>query len=167
MTLPFSAPASLPPQFTLSRCTPDDIPQLTEVYINAFSATNFDYWWPPVDIMRQWTLQRFALKIQNPTNQHFKVVDNETGQVVAFSRWDIPAGMKGLDEGFIQYGSEEESKKVLPIPVGCDMDMYKEFFNGLKGMSKKWDADSKLGKSSNTLLSQPIPSKILSTRCSF
>ncbi|KAH8681147.1 acyl-CoA N-acyltransferase [Xylariales sp. PMI_506] len=97
MALPFLRPASLPPAFTVSRCTPADIPQMVSVYIAAFTqTTRFTYWWPEShEVMRAWTETRFRLRFRDPGDQQFKVVDEsqsqgQGGRLVAFARWQVP-----------------------------------------------------------------------------
>lgn len=157
MTLPFPPPSSLSPQFTLARCAPADVPEMVDVYLAAFRATDLSYWWPEsVDAMREWTKARFGLRFADPKVQQFKVVDDETGRLVAFARWNIPEQMKGLNEGFVVYADGDGGKEDLngadykwmqKPPVGALEELYYAFFGGIKKMSAKWDAKTKLGLS--------------------
>ncbi|KAJ6536963.1 acyl-CoA N-acyltransferase [Mycena capillaripes] len=133
MTLPFARPAALTPRFIISRCTPADVPQMVECYLDAFAETAFTWFWPPTrESMRAWTLARFARRFQDPNDQQFKVMEEGTAEVVAFARWGVPQGMKGLAAGF------EE------LPEGANEEVFNEFFAGIKRMQAKWDAKSKL-----------------------
>ncbi|KAI1877209.1 uncharacterized protein JN550_001281 [Neoarthrinium moseri] len=152
MTLPFPRPPSLAAGFTLSRCTPDDIPQMVSVYLAAFTSTKFTYWWPSsVETVRRWNEARFRLYFRDPTDQQFKVVDDTTGQVVGFSHWKVPAQFKGLVEGFRTYDDRAEgefdgsvSQWMQNPPEGSKEDLYHEFFAGIKAMGAKWNIDEKL-----------------------
>ncbi|KAF9046991.1 acyl-CoA N-acyltransferase [Rhodocollybia butyracea] len=143
--LPFTPPLSSS-RFTLSRCTPTDVPQMVSTYLAAFSQTPFDYFWPPsLDSMRDWSTKRFLLRFADPKDQQFKLVDNETGDLVGFIRWYVPEGMKGLDEGFEVFKvfgdeSDEIAKKhKSALPEGVNEELWNEFFGGMKKMNDKWD----------------------------
>jgi hypothetical protein len=127
---------------------------MVSVYVAAFLPTKFVYWWPAdVDVMGRWSEARFRLRFRDPADQQFKIVDDESGQIVAWARWTVPEGMKGLAEGFRTYGDSRkgefdgpESQWMQNPPEGCKEELYHEFFAGIKVMSKKWEADNKLGK---------------------
>ncbi|KAJ7908366.1 acyl-CoA N-acyltransferase [Mycena leptocephala] len=152
MTLPFARAMSLTPRFTISRCTPADVPQLVECYLDAFTETVFTWFWPPTrESMRAWTLVRFVRRFEDPTDQQFKIVEETSSQVVAFARWGVPSGMKGLTEGFRTYELAEsltcrdaQSCGKQEIPEGANKEVFHEFFAGIKHMQAKWDAKSKL-----------------------
>ncbi|ETS82603.1 hypothetical protein PFICI_04479 [Pestalotiopsis fici W106-1] len=162
MALPFPVPASLAPGFVLSRCTPADVPQMVTAYSAAFLQTNFTYWWPvDLEVMRRWTEARFRLRFRNPSDQHFKVADVATGQIVAWARWTVPVEMKGLAVGFRTFDDDDDNnfldnnngsvQGVTPEqqwmqnpPAGSDEELYHEFFAGIKAMSKKWESHTKL-----------------------
>ncbi|ORY62944.1 acyl-CoA N-acyltransferase, partial [Pseudomassariella vexata] len=132
--------------FILARCTPNDVPQMVSVYLSAFIDTKFNWWWSPtLDAMRRWTERRFVGKFAEPSAHHFKVVDTETGKLIAWSRWNVPKDMKGMAVGFQTYG--EETKEDLGIPEGADERLHHEFFDGIHRMSAKWRASEKLGLS--------------------
>lgn len=125
--------------------------------MQAFPAGSaFTYWWSPsVPTMRAWHASRIAGRFADPGTQQFKVVDDATGTIVAFAKWDPPATMKGLSPGFVVYDEEgkpvdatgEQGKKqnALQAPEGADPALYGEFFAGLKRMGEKWRAHEKLG----------------------
>ncbi|KAJ7142732.1 hypothetical protein C8R44DRAFT_761016 [Mycena epipterygia] len=139
MTLPFARATSLAPRFTISRCTPADVPQLVECYLEAFTETAFAWFWPPTrESMHAWTFVRFVRRFEDPTDQQFKIVEETSSKVVAFAQWGIPSGMKGLAEGFRTYELAEK------IPEGANEEVFHEFFAGIKHMQAKWAAKSKL-----------------------
>jgi hypothetical protein len=149
MALPFPVPASLAPGFVLSRCTPADVPQMVTAYSAAFLQTNFTYWWPAdLEVMRRWTEARFRLRFRNPSDQHFKVADESTGQIVAWARWTVPVEMKGLAVGFRTFDDDDdlgdsnggsstqgvasEQQWMQNPPAGSNEELYHEFFAGIK-----------------------------------
>ncbi|KAH6659797.1 acyl-CoA N-acyltransferase [Truncatella angustata] len=152
MALPFARPSTLAPGFTFSRCTPEDIPQMVSVYVAAFTQTNFVYWWASdLNVMTKWTEARFRLRFRDPRDQQFKIVDDQTGQIVAWARWTVPENLKGLDPGFRLYEDLEEGEFNGPEtqymqnpPPGSKEELYHEFFGGIKGMANKWDSEKKL-----------------------
>ncbi|KAJ6536947.1 acyl-CoA N-acyltransferase [Mycena capillaripes] len=154
MTLPFARPAALTPRFSISRCTPADVPQMVECYLDAFAETAFTWFWPPTrESMRAWTLARFARRFQDPNDQQFKVMEEGTAQVVAFARWGVPEGMKGLAARFEldaaagslnSMGRDAQAHAVQELPEGANEEVFNEFFAGIKRMQAKWDAKSKL-----------------------
>lgn len=153
MALPFAVPRSLAPGFTMARCTPRDIPQMVSVYIAAFTATRYTYWWSSVETMRRWNEARFRLRFRDPTDHQFKVVDNSNGRIVGFARWRVPEGMKGLAQGFQTYNevAEDEydgleSQWMHDPPKGSNEAQYHEFFTAIRGAGQRWDAKNKLGK---------------------
>lgn len=157
MALLFPHPeALLPPGFTMSRATPEDAPGMTDVYMRAFSASpDFTYWWSSPAIMHAWNLERIRIRFADPGIQQFKIVDEANGKIVAFTKWDVPATIKGLQEGFKVYGeangpekkggSDGEVKKGgLKKPEGVDQELFDELFGGLKKMQEKWRVSEKL-----------------------
>ncbi|OTB05484.1 hypothetical protein M426DRAFT_319749 [Hypoxylon sp. CI-4A] len=170
MTLPFPHPSGLlPPGFTMSRCTPVDVPGMTSVFIKAFSsAPAFTCWWSPdLAVMQAWHSKRIRLRFSDPKTQQFKVVDDATSAIVAFAKWDPPAHLRGLKEGFVVYDDEgnvverrerEEGEgggdgdgpqaggrsQILKPPEGGNAELYKEFFTGLRDTAVKWNAGEKL-----------------------
>ncbi|KAI1079512.1 acyl-CoA N-acyltransferase [Whalleya microplaca] len=167
MTLPFPHPSALQPGLTLSRCTPADVQGMASVFLAAFAGSDFTYWWSPsLPAMRAWNTARFAARFRDPRTQQFKVVDDASGDVVAFAKWVPPRPMVGLRRGFVVYdeagrevkgdgvgvekgegdgsGDGEKWRKITAPPEGADHELYYEFFEGLKRMGEKWDTKNKL-----------------------
>ncbi|KAI1136968.1 acyl-CoA N-acyltransferase [Hypoxylon sp. FL0543] len=187
MALPFPHPSALlPPGFTMSRCAPADVPGMTAVCeyqfyydMRAFPpGSPFTFWWAPsVDTMREWHANRIRVRFADPSTHQFKVVDDATGAVVAFAKWDPPAGLRGVRRGFVLYdeegrevvvgadggkegegegegegvggaeGSGRTAKKIIEAPEGADKAVYEDFFGRLKSMAEKWRANEKLALS--------------------
>ncbi|KAI1410832.1 acyl-CoA N-acyltransferase [Hypoxylon sp. FL1857] len=161
MALPFPHPSALlPPGFTMSRCAPEDVPGMTDVYMRAFTpGSPFTYWWSPsVDVMRKWHADRIRVRFADPSIHQFKVVDDSTGAIVAFTKWDPPAALKGIKRGFVIYdeqgkevepkengeGAVKKAKTMLRAPEGADEAAYEEFFKRLGAMAEKWRSSEKL-----------------------
>ncbi|RYP71465.1 hypothetical protein DL771_004832 [Monosporascus sp. 5C6A] len=171
----------LPPGFALSRCRAADIPGMVNVYISAFQGGDYAYWWAPTPKMRAWNGERFARRFTDPAEAQFKVVDEATGRLVAYSRWVLPKGMRGAGMKIEGVGArvqesgpgngngkeeeEEQGKKdqVITaseeltekkrrrtgdehpdIPDGIDVELYREFFDGVTRAGEKWGASEKL-----------------------
>ncbi|KAI2465086.1 hypothetical protein F4781DRAFT_41163 [Annulohypoxylon bovei var. microspora] len=128
--------------------------------LHAFSAQpSFTYWWAPsLDVMHAWNVDRIRGRFADPSVQQFKVVDSATGKVVAFTKWDIPARVKGLQGGLVLYDDEgkaveskgkekeggEAKKHGLKPPEGVDQEQFDELFDGLTRMQEKWQTSEKL-----------------------
>ncbi|KAI1416088.1 acyl-CoA N-acyltransferase [Hypoxylon sp. FL1857] len=94
MALPFPTPSSLPPAFSISRCTTADVDDIAEVYYQSFETDPRNgFWWSPdKTAMFAWMKRRILRKMADSSTRHFKVTDSQNGKLVAFARWDIPEG---------------------------------------------------------------------------
>lgn len=166
---------SLPPGLSLRSCTPEDVPHLVDVYINAFSGGDFAYWWGSVPAMRTWNMERFLRRFRDPREAMFKIVANEASEesgkaddkggekggerIVAHTRWVLPEGIKGSGlreerdfggsgEGRqdVQEDKERKGDEHPDVPDGVDVELYREFFDGLTRAGEKWKANEKLGR---------------------
>ncbi|KAI0426688.1 hypothetical protein F5Y09DRAFT_56494 [Xylaria sp. FL1042] len=175
MALPFARPFRLPPGFTMSRCTSADVQGMTEVCnhnMDAFSNSEYTYWWGPIKAMRSWQEERIRRRFGDAGTQQFKVVDDTNGTIVAWAKWDPPPRMVGLREEFVVYneagrptstssldaagkdgdgGRDKEaddktSRKTYAQgpPAGSNVALFQEFFYGLLSMEKKYQAHEKL-----------------------
>lgn len=136
---------------------------MTEVYMDAFASSEYTYWWGPTPVMWPWQEERIRRRFADPSTQQFKVVDDASGAVVAWAKWDPPPQMTGLREGFVVYGasdgsggteqeegasssSGETSAKsyALGPPEGSHITLFHDFFDRLVKMEKKWQAEEKL-----------------------
>ncbi|KAK6853369.1 GNAT family acetyltransferase [Apiospora arundinis] len=156
MALPFKPLASLAPQFTIARCTPADVPQLWDVYSAACLGTRFCYFWPAsLEAMARWTDLRFRQRFQDPTDQEFKVVDNENGgRIAGFARWMVPEAMdQTMGKGFRTY-SEAESG----LPEGIDIPEMAEGGAGacLEEFLRACQGFGRQGRGLSTALLQPM-----------
>lgn len=98
MALPFPIPDTLSSAFVMSRCTPADVNAIAEVYYEGFlSDPRNTFWWPPEkEDMIAWNRRRVRHKMADRTTRHFKITDVQSGDVVAFARWDIPEGHEAV-----------------------------------------------------------------------
>lgn len=107
MALPFPVPASLlAPDFTMSPATAADSEQIAEIYCATFQTDPGNtYWWSTdTTAMFEWMLRRIRRKMEDKSVRHFKVVDEMTGDMVAFARWDVPRGSDAFGQ---RVGGEE------------------------------------------------------------
>lgn len=173
MALPFQIPKSLAPAFTLSHCTAADTDAIIEVYYEAFliDPRNTFWWSPDKNAMRKWMDRRIRRKMDDPNVRHFKVTDVQSGDLVAFARWDIPAGHEAAfgewignkapvdvsqtvkaGEGEARYlpltsaPAEAIAPPTADYPEGAKPELCKMFFDALKDMSEKQNADTMLGE---------------------
>ncbi|KAI0531746.1 hypothetical protein GGR58DRAFT_492644 [Xylaria digitata] len=167
MALPFSRPSILPPGFTMSRCTPADVQGMNEVYMDAFSNSEYTYWWGPSAAMWSWSAERIRRRFADAGTQQFKVVDDTNGTIVAWAKWDPPSRMIGLRDGFVVYdeagdsvgadskGGEGKEKGeadgktsgksyALSPPEGSNIPLFQKFFDEIVSMGKKHQASEKL-----------------------
>lgn len=142
--------------------------------MDAFSNSEYTYWWAPVTAMRSWQEERLRRRFGDPSTQQFKVVDEANGTIAAWAKWDPPPQMVGLREGFVVYdevgrpmsisslgadskdgggkGKEEADGKTsgksyaLGPPVGSNIALFQKFFDGIVSMEKKYHANEKLGE---------------------
>lgn len=127
--------------------------------MDAFSNTEYTYWWGPVPAMWSWQEERIRRRFADAGTQQFKVVDDANGAIVAWAKWDPPSQMVGLRDGFIVYdesgepastGAEntngEEKEKpdgktsaksyALGPPEGSNVALFQTFYDGLVGAGK-------------------------------
>ena len=167
--LPFPQPTDLlrSPGFAVARPTAADLDGMADIFVDAFSQDPANtYWWSP-DKKAQWDFLRRRLrnKMADPNIRYFAVFDranaapqdgsngtaeNGRGQLVAFSRWDIPErSAKAFEEPYVitEAGAEAAAQQGgFDYPEGADPELCRNFFGALGEMSKKWNAASMLGK---------------------
>ncbi|KAI8945787.1 hypothetical protein F4801DRAFT_567068 [Xylaria longipes] len=135
--------------------------------MDAFSNPEYTYWWGPVPAMWSWQEERIRRRFADPATQQFKVVDDATGTIVAWAKWDPPSRMAGLREGFTVYdesgepanasaeneNGEEKGKAhektsaksyALGPPQGSNVTLFQAFFDSLMDAEKKFEASEKL-----------------------
>ncbi|KAI1842179.1 hypothetical protein JX266_011587 [Neoarthrinium moseri] len=176
MALPFAAPASLSSSFAISYCTLVDLDALAEVYYEAFKANpgNTHWWSPSRESMMAWMRRRMTPKFRDRNIRHFKITDIESGDLVAWSRWDIPkesthfgewsggagdvskiVGTEDVATGPIDQADEisasasavEPAPAPADYPEGSDPAVCRRFFDALSGASDKWYTENMLGLS--------------------
>ncbi|KAI2466661.1 acyl-CoA N-acyltransferase [Annulohypoxylon bovei var. microspora] len=162
MSLPFPTPASLPAAFSISRCTAADVNEIAEIYYVAFAIDPRNtYWWSADKAaMMVWMKRRIRTKMADRSTRHFKVTDIESGDIVAFSRWDIPEGHEAAFGEWIDDGAEAGDVGVLQtaaavtttpptidIPEGARPELCRDFFDALGNMAEKRNAKTMLGLS--------------------
>ncbi|OTA88316.1 hypothetical protein M434DRAFT_80432 [Hypoxylon sp. CO27-5] len=100
------------------------------------------------------------------STRHFKVTDSQSGDLVAFARWDIPEGYGSAFGGAVAAGEGVRDEKqggenftvttapaeaiaphIMDHPEGARPELCQLFFNALSDMSKKQNAKAMLGLS--------------------
>ncbi|KAI0881644.1 acyl-CoA N-acyltransferase [Annulohypoxylon maeteangense] len=155
MVLPFPIPSFLSSAFSISRCTIADVDDLAEIYYCAFQVDRRNtFWWSEdKEAMMTWMKRRIRKKMADRSTRHFKVTDVQSGEMVAFTRWDIPEGHEtafGAWEEDLPANSATPSAITPPmidIPEGAQPELCLEFFNALSVMSEKQNAKEMLGLS--------------------
>ncbi|KAI1646274.1 acyl-CoA N-acyltransferase [Daldinia loculata] len=175
MALPFPIPSSLSKGFSMSYCTAADVDIIADIYYDAFATDKRNaFWWPPnKEDMFTWMKRRIRRKMDDRSVRHFKITDDQSGDVVAFARWDIP---EGYEKAFGEWvGNKETAVDVSQIvapgevtgenppansapveainppvadyPKGSRPELCQVFFDALKVASDKHNADEMLGLS--------------------
>ncbi|KAI1499328.1 hypothetical protein F5X99DRAFT_411225 [Biscogniauxia marginata] len=144
--------------------------------------TEYTYWWAPsLATMRAWNEGRIRRRFRDRGTQQFKVVDSSSGEIVAWAKWDPPASMRGLRDGFVVYderggeapshdddddydgegvresgaaGEEGETPPQGP-PEGANVPLFDEFFDGIKRMGDAWGRNGGRARSWRTEPSSP------------
>ncbi|KAI1773417.1 acyl-CoA N-acyltransferase [Hypoxylon cercidicola] len=172
MPLPFPVPDSLSPAFTLSHCTAADTDAMIEVYYDGFSMDRRNtFWWSPdKPAMFRWMKRRIRRRMDDHTKRHFKVTDVQSGDLVAFARWEIPEGHAAAFGEWIDATPADVSQTVtadegggdLPVtsapaeavtppttdyPEGAKPELCNVLFHTLKDMSEQQGAETMLGLS--------------------
>ncbi|KAI8966658.1 acyl-CoA N-acyltransferase [Daldinia sp. FL1419] len=175
MALPFPVPPSLAEGFSMSPCTTADVNIIADIYYDAFALDKRNtFWWPPnKEDMFDWMKHRIRRKMDDRSVRHFKITDDQSGDVVAFARWDIPEGYEkafgewvgdnaaavDVSQIVTAQGDAKENPPVNSAPVeatkppstdypkGSKPELCKVFFDALKYASEKHDADAMLGLS--------------------
>ncbi|KAI1492619.1 hypothetical protein F5X96DRAFT_625391 [Biscogniauxia mediterranea] len=159
MTFPCPHP-TLPPGFAMSRVTPADVPEMADVYMEAFSNSEYTYWWSPsAEAMRAWNEERIRRRLRDPATRMFKVVDTSPSStspaqknIVAWAKWDLPASMvaaEPLDDDDDDEGASKARSPPPPPepPKGANLPLMNEIFDALKRMGEKRGSSEKLPKS--------------------
>ncbi|KAH9900295.1 acyl-CoA N-acyltransferase [Xylariomycetidae sp. FL2044] len=181
--LPFPSPRSLAPSFVMSPGVPDDpdADAMADIYYDAFRTNwGLTYWWPAErDHILTWMRRRIRRKLADPRARHYKVSDAGTGELVAWARWDIPAGhehdfpspsagadldtpvehgegkgentARSADTGDAGAPEQKPAPAQMSCPEGTDPEMMREFFRRLGVMQEKWGANDMLGRFSLSL----------------
>ncbi|GAW24625.1 hypothetical protein ANO14919_142160 [Xylariales sp. No.14919] len=135
--------------------------------MDAFSHSEYTYWWGPAAAMWSWSEERIRRRFADAGTQQFKVVDDTNGVIVAWAKWDPPPRMVGLRDGFVVYdeagepvgadtgngqgkgtdvadGKTSGKSYALGPPEGSNIPLFQHFFDGIVSMEKKHRAGDKL-----------------------
>lgn len=147
--------ASISSQFPLSPCIVADVPDMAAVYNAAFVSDGITViampQTIPLAVKNVWLYERLRVAFEKPGVRHWKCVDEETGKIVAWMRWEIPSSStvntdvetKGKTKG--AEGEGEGKKKVMKmsenqpiLPEGANIPFWTSMFKSIDGMREKW-----------------------------
>ncbi|KAK8098820.1 uncharacterized protein PG998_012061 [Apiospora kogelbergensis] len=165
MALPFPVPTSLAPGLVISRMTKEDTDAAAVVYHESFGSDPANgYWWPEdLAALLSWCSERMRLKMDSPHVRIFKVNDVETGEMVAYARWDVPKNSTKFgewaggetDEGTTTAATADQAAPATAnagfspsdFPEGANVEIASRFFSALGESQKKHMTDDMLGLS--------------------
>lgn len=133
--------------FPIQQCTPSDIPQMYDVFEQAFSAqpTNeLIYPSSAVDTeeKREWWLKRYEQKFKKGDVKFFEIVDLSKGKAVAWMKWGFP--LEGEGDGVEESKDEKEeeakgeSESASDWPKGTNLEFVERHYGILDGWQKKY-----------------------------
>lgn len=101
-----------------------DLPAVTDLWFNGFRHTSIVNLMPDTPGVRQWWNDANAHDIlTKPTVRYWKVVDDETGALVAYSKWDMES-------------AEERGDRFPPWHPDMDQETCSVFFAQLEEQRK-------------------------------
>ncbi|KAH8808234.1 acyl-CoA N-acyltransferase [Xylogone sp. PMI_703] len=133
------------PGFTLSPCTLDDIESMIHVYQAAFASNHFsNLTFPPATVApaskAAWLRKRFLKYFAQPEIRNFKLVEDSTGRLVAWTRWAFPHVFSEQEKE--ERRREAEQKAALPSnerwPEGSNYEACELKFGGLDVYRQKY-----------------------------
>ena len=84
----------------LSRATVADVPALSPIFARSFhDAPFFVAMFPDNPVNDKWWQESHKMVLQDPHTHCVKVVDQESGEIVAFARWVLPGNNDGPPPG--------------------------------------------------------------------
>ncbi|CAD6567937.1 MAG: hypothetical protein ASARMPRED_001193 [Alectoria sarmentosa] len=96
----------------------------------------------PPDVLYAYQKQQYHQRLQ-PSSlngcKSFKAVDDETGEIVAFARWQFPYSPSVAQEA----EKEELQKATPPMPAEYNKELFNHFSSALDELQEKWVDHSK------------------------
>jgi len=135
------------PKYTILPCTPADITSMVTIYETAFSsAPIYTYMWPSTHVTptskSTWLSARFLSQMAHiPEMKFFKLVDEETGKIVAWSRWQFPAVLSADEKKRREEREKKEQEKEDGSgtwPEGAIVENCERFFGAIKAAQDKF-----------------------------
>ncbi|KFY59451.1 hypothetical protein V497_04261 [Pseudogymnoascus sp. VKM F-4516 (FW-969)] len=128
--------------FHIEECTPADVQSIVHIYLSAFTREpnhiacfpNSTCSW---DSQASWLTTRFGRRLNHPGpgERHFKVIEDATGRMASFARWEFP---HSPEEEKSEMRDEAGDLDADALPKGANVEACKEMFAGLETMQKKW-----------------------------
>jgi ribosomal protein S18 acetylase RimI-like enzyme len=161
------------PPFTLTPCTPSDLEGIVAVYLHAFTSTHINkIIFPPATCTEEdqasWLRARFGRLFSGmkPEIRLFKITDQETGKLAAWSRWGYPISSLADEEREKEKEKdrmENDNEETSPLqgeegsgnaslvigslskwPVGANEEACESYFGTLDQMREsyvRWEED--------------------------
>lgn len=136
-------------RFPLSPCTVDDVPAMAAVYNAAFVSDGISVvampQTIPLTVKNVWLYERLRVAFEKPGIRHWKCLDDDTGKIVAWMRWEIPTSSTANVDVETQEKGEGEGKKAMKmgenqpiLPEGANIPFWTLMFKSIDGMREKW-----------------------------
>ncbi|GKZ29890.1 hypothetical protein AbraIFM66950_006851 [Aspergillus brasiliensis] len=104
----------------LELATLDDVPELVQLWYNAFSIPSMLAIWPDTPGVRQWWESAIRDDMLNkPREKYLKVMDSQTGRIAAYAKWSLET-------------SQERGPRFPPWHPDMDARGNEEFFQQLE-----------------------------------
>jgi len=144
-----------PENFTLSNCTPDDVPSMVEVSLRAFANDPLNQITLPREVigeaeLRRWTTQFLHSLFDKPEIHFYKVTETTTGTLAAWIRCAFP---HVLNEEESQKRKKEKDAKLKDKsfwPKGANFDGIDAKFGTLGQLKEKYCDDTQTYCKSST-----------------
>jgi len=135
-----------PENFILSPCTPADIPEMIEVYLNAFAGDvlgNFTF--PREEIgeteMRRWMTAFLTSHFAKPEMHSYKMTETNTGIMAAWMRCAFPHSLTEEEKEKRKLQEQERAKRDGQWPRGANLEVIGAKFGMLMKLKEKYCND--------------------------
>ncbi|KAE9376891.1 acyl-CoA N-acyltransferase [Stipitochalara longipes BDJ] len=136
-----------PETFTLSNCTPDDIPGMVEVNFRAFADDPLNKITLPRDVigeieLRRWMTQFLASFFEKPEVHFYKITETNTGTLAAWMRCAFPHVLSEEESEKRKKEKDAKLKDKSFWPKGANFDVIDAKFGVLGQLKEKYCDDT-------------------------
>lgn len=108
------------PPLKLELARIEDVPELIQLWYNAFSIPSLLAIWPDTPGVRQWWESAIHYDMLNkPREKYLKVIDSQTGRIAAYAKWSLET-------------SKERGPRFPPWHPDMDARRNEEYFQRLE-----------------------------------